>query len=113
MTGSFLNMDDDETSPDIDNNIGSSLKAKRTVRARADVVAVAEAGAANGFSRTTGSAIEKAVVRQGRPPSKENMTYWRIYINENLRERLNKIRDDEVRRLNDVLEAMSSAYEEK
>lgn len=39
------------------------------------------------------------------------MTYWRIYVREDLREALNSLRDQEGRRLNDLLEDMLQAYQ--
>ena len=40
----------------------------------------------------------------------EAMTYWRIYIAPELRDELNALRDEEGRRLNDVLRDMLKAY---
>jgi hypothetical protein len=39
------------------------------------------------------------------------MTYWRIYVSSDLRNQLNELRDQEGRRLNDVLADMLAAYE--
>ena len=40
------------------------------------------------------------------------MTYWRIYLSSALRDELNQLRDEEGRRLNDVIEDMLKAYRE-
>lgn len=114
MSTSFLNMDD-ETQESTDSSLGSSLKRKKKEpRPRADTFAVAEVAKANGFDRTTTKQGEiSGAIRRGRPPLNDDMTYWRIYINRELRARLNEIRDTEGRRLNDVLEDMLNAYVNK
>ncbi|WP_269429370.1 hypothetical protein [Paracoccus sanguinis] len=38
------------------------------------------------------------------------MTYWRIYVSPTLRDELNILRDQEGRRLNDLLRDMLAAY---
>ena len=40
------------------------------------------------------------------------MTYWRVYVSAELREELNKLRDEEGRRLDDVLVDTLEAYRE-
>lgn len=117
MVGKFLNLDDD--TPSVDMKIGAGLKKKtKPKRDRADTQAVARAGEAHGFTRATQpqSAKTKASVskpehpRRGRPPLNQDMTYWRIYISPDLRDDLNALRDQEGRRLNDVLQDMLTAY---
>ena len=41
------------------------------------------------------------------------MPYWRIYLSRNLRDELNQLRDEEGRRLNDVLQDMLAAYQSR
>ena len=117
MVGKFLNLDDD--APGVDAKIGAGLKKKaRPKRARADAQAVARAGEAHGFTRATGTPpmkakkpkLEPEKPRRGRPPLNEQMTYWRIYVAPELRDELNALRDNEGRRLNDVLQDMLKAY---
>lgn len=111
MGNSFLNLDDDDGSSSKDVSIGAGLKSKQKVpRLRADKEAVAKAGEAHGFTRSTEPAVIKSSARKGRPPLNEDMTYWRIYLSSSLRNELNQIRDAEGRRLNDVLEDMLEAY---
>ncbi len=113
MANSFLNLDDDDEKPETDLKIGAGLKSKpKAVRTKPDKDAVAKAGEANGFTRTTEPASVSASPRRGRPPLNEDMTYWRIYLSSKLRDELNQLRDKEGRRLNDVLEDMLSAYKE-
>ena len=122
---SFLNLEDDDAGsggqPDtkIGTTIGAGLKSKpKEARARADTQAVAKAGEAHGFTRSTDPAPQtapqsepkSAAARRGRPPLNEDMTYWRIYLSRSLRDELNQLRDQEGRRLNDVLEDMLAAY---
>jgi hypothetical protein len=110
MASSFLNLDDDKKSTK-DVNIGAGLKSKpKAPRVRADKEAVAKAGEAHGFTRSTGPVAEVSYLRKGRPPLNEDMTYWRIYLTSSLRNELNQIRDAEGRRLNDVLEDMLATY---
>ncbi len=110
MANSFLNLDDDgQSSKDV--SIGAGIKSKpKTPRVRADKGAVAKAGEAHGFTRSTEPSTVASYPRKGRPPLNEDMTYWRIYLSSSLRHELNQIRDSEGRRLNDVLEDMLAAY---
>lgn len=112
MANSFLNLDDDDDKPSTDIKIGAGLKSKaKPPRARADKEAVAKAGEAHGFTRSTESvAAVSPPPRRGRPPLNEDMTYWRIYLTSKLRDELNQLRDEEGRRLNDVIEDMLAAY---
>jgi len=113
MVNSFLNLDDDDGKPNTDISIGAGLKSKpKAPHARADKEAVAKAGEAHGFTRTTGPTVAAPYPRKGRPPLNQDMTYRRIYLATSLRHELNQIRDDEGRRLNDVLEDMLAAYNE-
>ena len=92
--------------------IGAGLKRKKKgTRPRADVDAVAAAGRANGFNRSTDTDQPSQAPRRGRPPLNEDMTYWRIYVSSELRNQLNELRDKEGRRLNDVLADMLQAYQ--
>lgn len=118
MAGKFLNLDDDDT-PRPSAAIGAGLKKKaKPKRDRADTKAVARAGEAHGFTRATQPQpvrakkpkLEPDAPRRGRPPLKQDMTYWRIYIASDLRDELNALRDKEGRRLNDVLRDMLKAY---
>lgn len=108
MMPGFLNMDDEEPEP---LTLGSGLKT-RTPRARVhvDADAAARVGQAHGFTRTTSTVPPAIGPRRGRPPLNENMTYWRIYIAPDLRDELNALRDQEGRRLNDLLRDMLEAY---
>lgn len=111
MATSFLNLDDDDGNPGPDIKIGAGLKSKQKVtRAQPDKNAVAKAGEAHGFTRTTEPAAPVSPPRRGRPPLNEDMTYWRIYLSSKLRDELNALRDEEGRRLNDVIEDMLIAY---
>lgn len=111
MAGTFLNLSDDEQEPSTEQKIGAGLKRKKkSTRPRADAEAVAAAGRANGFNRSTDTVEAVSAPRRGRPPLNEDMTYWRIYVSSDLRNQLNKLRDDEGRRLNDVLADMLAAY---
>lgn len=113
MVSNFLNLEDDDEKPAADIKIGAGLKSKpKQLRAKADKKAVARAGEAHGFTRTTEPASAASPPRRGRPPLNEDMTYWRIYIASDLRDELNHLRDTEGRRLNDVLEDMLAAYKE-
>ncbi len=114
MANSFLNLDDDDGKPATDIKIGAGLKSKpKALRAKPDKDAVAKAGEAHGFTRTTEpAAAPTSSPRRGRPPLNEDMTYWRIYLSSKLRDELNLLRDEEGRRLNDVLEDMLTAYRE-
>ena len=114
MANSFLNLDDDDDNPQADIKIGAGLKSKpKATRTKPDKGAVAKAGEAHGFTRTTEPATApRSSPRRGRPPLNEDMTYWRIYLSNQLREELNQLRDEEGRRLNDVLEDMLTAYRE-
>lgn len=112
MAGKFLNLDDDDLDPIAESSIGSGLKGKTMApRARADPKAVAKAGEAHGFTRTTEPRTKIEAPRRGRPPLNEQMTYWRIYVSPELREQLNALRDKEGRRLNDVIQDMLDVYE--
>ena len=115
MMTSFLNLDNDDEDPSDAIPIGAGLKLKKKrPKPKPDRAAIAKAGADNGFSRTTGEADVAVAVapRRGRPPLGQNMTYWRIYIDEKLRDDLNKLRDQEGRRLNDVLQDMFAVYQD-
>ncbi len=105
MAAKFLNLGDEEP------KIGTGLKKKpRTTHARVNPQAIARAGEAHGFTRSTEPADNISSTRRGRPPLNEGMTYWRIYISPQLRDQLNSLRDQEGRRLNDVLQDMLAAY---
>ncbi len=109
MVGKFLNLDDETPT------IGQGLKTKKKGVSRPiDKDAIAETGKAHGFDRTTSTATTKhgsiEQPRRGRPPLNDEMVYWRIYVSPSLRAELNKVRDQEGRRLNDVLEDMLAAY---
>lgn len=111
----FLNLDDPATDPKPSKSIGGGLKKRgKPARKQADKAAVAKAGQAHGFTRATSpeqSPEPRAQAsRRGRPPMNEAMTYWRIYIAPELRDELNALRDEEGRRLNDVLRDMLKAY---
>jgi hypothetical protein len=117
MVGKFLNLDDDAPTPSA--TLGAGLKKKeKPKRDRADPQAVARAGEAHGFTRSSGAPpvrvskprLEPEKPRRGRPPLNEQMTYWRIYVAPELRDELNALRDKEGRRLNDVLQDMLKAY---
>ena len=112
MAGTFLNLsDDDQEEPQVP-KIGAGLKRKKkSSRPRADAEAVAAAGRANGFNRSTDTAQPSSAPRRGRPPLNEDMTYWRIYVSSDLRNQLNELRDKEGRRLHDVLADMLVAYQ--
>lgn len=106
----FLNLDDDPLGTA---SLGSSLKSRRTApKPTIDRGAVARAGEAHGFTRTTDAPIPTGA-RRGRPPLNEEMTYWRIYVSPTLRNELNALRDQEGRRLNDLLKDMLTAYRAK
>jgi len=111
----FLNLDDPETDPKPGVSIGGGLKKRaKPVRKQADKAAVAKAGEAHGFTRATAPEKDpeqsRQAPRRGRPPLNEVMTYWRIYIHPELRDELNVLRDEEGRRLNDVLRDMLAVY---
>jgi hypothetical protein len=111
MAGTFLNLSDDDQEEPQAPKIGAGLKRKKkSSRPRADAEAVAAAGRANGFNRSTETAQPSSAPRRGRPPLNEDMTYWRIYVSSDLRNQLNALRDQEGRRLNDVLADMLAAY---
>lgn len=106
MAGKFLNLDETP-------KIGSGLKKKvGSPRGKIDREAVAETGRAHGFDRTTAPATAQPAPRRGRPPLNEDMTYWRIYLPPRLRDELSALRDEEGRRLSDLLEDMLKAYKE-
>ena len=112
MAGTFLNLNDDDHEEAQVPKIGAGLKRKKKgSRPRADAEAVAAAGRANGFNRSTDTSQPSPTPRRGRPPLNEDMTYWRIYVSSDLRNQLNALRDEEGRRLNDVLADMLSAYQ--
>ena len=112
MAGTFLNLSDDDQEEAQPPKIGAGLKRKKkSSRPRADAEAVAAAGRANGFDRSTDTAQPVPTPRRGRPPLNEDMTYWRIYVSSDLRIQLNELRDKEGRRLNDVLADMLVAYQ--
>ena len=103
----FLNLDED---PLETKSLGAGLKSRGTASKPAvDRAAVARAGEAHGFTRTT-DAPSPTRARRGRPPLNEEMTYWRIYVSPALRDELNALRDQEGRRLNDLLSDMLTAY---
>ena len=106
MSGKFLNLDQDAS------QIGAGLsklkKTKKPKRIERDKEAVAKAGEKHGFTRSTGDVSD--VPRRGRPPLNEKMTYWRIYLRQELRDELNALRDSEQRRLSDLLEDMLIHY---
>lgn len=111
MAGTFLNLSDDDQEEAVEPKIGAGLKRKKKIsRPKADAEAVAAAGRANGFNRSTDTAEPSLTPRRGRPPLNEDMTYWRIYVSSKLRDDLNTLRDEEGRRLNDVIEDMLVAY---
>lgn len=116
MAGKFLDLDENDPEPRAEPSIGAGLKGKMMApRIRADPQAIAKAGEAHGFTRTTGPRApeQQAAIqppRRGRPPLNEEMTYWRIYVSPALREQLNALRDQEGRRLNDVLQDMLDVY---
>lgn len=104
MVGKFLNLDEQP-------KIGSGLKKKAVVpREKIDRQAVAETGRAHGFDRITAPHLDAGTPRRGRPPLNEEMTYWRIYLPPSLRDELSTLRDEEGRRLSDLLEDMLKAY---
>lgn len=111
----FLNLDDPSTDPAPQTTIGGGLKRKTPAQPRkqADMLAVARAGQAHGFTRSTGTDIPPSAPRRGRPPMNEAMTYWRIYVAPDLRDALNALRDEEGRRLNDVLRDMLNLYKDR
>ena len=125
MVGKFLNLDDETPGASkLDAKIGAGLKKKaKPKRDRADPQAVARAGEAHGFTRATQPQPPQTQKRRlepnkapepprrGRPPLNEDMTYWRIYVAPKLRDELNALRDEEGRRLNDVLQDMLTAYQ--
>ena len=114
MAGTFLNLEDDDQEPTPEPKIGAGLKRKKkSSRPRADTEAVAAAGRANGFTRSTETVEAINAPRRGRPPLNEDMTYWRIYVSSDLRNQLNELRDQEGRRLNDVLVDMLKAYQKE
>lgn len=114
MVTSFLNLDDDDGKPSTDVKIGAGLKSKsKQPRVRADKEAVAKAGEAHGFTRLTEPTSLASSPRRGRPPLNEDMTYWRIYLSCSLRDELSQLRDEEGRRLNDVLQDMLAAYQSR
>lgn len=107
----FLNLDDTDADPKPQTSLGGGLKKKRkAARQPADKAAVARAGEAHGFTRSTTAEQPPVAPRRGRPPLNETMTYWRIYVSPKLRDDLNRLRDHEGRRLNDVLEDMLKLY---
>ena len=111
MAGTFLNLNDDDQEEAPEQKIGAGLKRKKKgSRPRADAEAVAAAGRKNGFNRSTDTVQSLPAPRRGRPPLNEDMTYWRIYVSTDLRNQLNEMRDEEGRRLNDVLADMLDAY---
>ena len=108
MAGTFLNLSDDDQEEALEPKIGAGLKRKKkSSYPRADAEAVAAAGRKNGFNRSTATVQSSPVPRRGRPP---DMTYWCIYVSSDLRNQLNELRDEEGRRLNDVLADMLTAY---
>lgn len=112
MVGTFLNLRDDDQEEGPEPKIGAGLKRKTKIsRPKADAEAVAAAGRANGFNRSTDVGQPASPPRRGRPPLNEDMTYWRIYVSSDLRNQLNTLRDKEGRRLNDVLADMLAAYQ--
>jgi hypothetical protein len=112
MAGTFLNLSNDDQDEAKEPKIGAGLKRKKkSPRPRADAEAVAAAGRANGFNRSTETIQSPPSPRRGRPPLNEDMTYWRIYVSSDLRNQLNELRDQEGRRLNDVLADMLAAYQ--
>lgn len=114
MAGSFLNLDEDDLNTPTSDQIGAGLKSRpKKRRPKADTAAVAAAGKAHGFDRKTEVTEFDQSVRRGRPPLNEAMTYWRIYVSQEFRAELNQLRDEEGRRLNDVLVDMLAAYREK
>lgn len=111
MARNFLNLGDDDLDPPSAPKIGAGLKSKpKKLRPKADTAAVAAAGKAHGFDRSTNTVAPLQPQRRGRPPLNETMTYWRIYVSSEFREELNRLRDEEGRRLNDVLVDMLAAY---
>lgn len=112
MAGTFLNLSDDDQAEAPEPKIGAGLKRKKKpARPRADPEAVAAAGKAHGFTRSTEADAPPSTPRRGRPPLNQDMTYWRIYVSSDLRHQLNALRDKEGRRLNDVLADMLDAYQ--
>ena len=111
MAGTFLNLSDDDQDEAVKPKIGAGLKRKKkTSRPRADTEAVAAAGRANGFNSSTETTQLPPSPRRGRPPLNEDMIYWRIYVSSKLRDELSALRDEEGRRLNDVIADMLVAY---
>ena len=89
MANSFLNLDEDDGKPETDIKIGAGLKSKpKVTRAKPDKNAVAKAGEAHGFTRSTEPTAVSKPPRRGRPPLNEDMTYWRIYLSSKLRDEL-------------------------
>lgn len=112
MAGTFLNLSGDDQEEAIETKIGAGLKRKKKNSSlKVDAEAVAAAGRANGFNRSTETLQPSPSPRRGRPPLNEDMTYWRIYVSSDLRNQLNELRDREGRRLNDVLSDMLVAYQ--
>ena len=108
----FLNLDD--VDPMQPSQLGGGLKKRKTRSHQpSDKSAVARAGEAHGFTRATGPEKKPTTLRRGRPPLNETMTYWRIYISPDLRDELNALRDQEGRRLNDVLKDMLKQYKHR
>lgn len=96
--------------------IGDNLKRQKPSSAtKVDPAAVAKTAARSGFTRKTddGRSLVAPANRRGRPPSSEVMTYWRVYIAPDLRDRLVELRDVEGRRMNDLLADMLAHYESR
>ena len=93
--------------------IGSGLKSRpKKPPPEADTAAVAAAGKAHGFDRSTGVVAPVQPQRRGRPSPNEVMTYWRVYVSAELREALNELRDEKGRELDDVSVKTLAAYRE-
>lgn len=115
----FLNQtDDDDSEPPI-KPIGSSLKRGNIMPSQGreviDTATVKEIGVRAGFDRTVSNEKPQAGLenRRGRPPLGDDMVYWRIYIDRDLRDVLTQLRDKEGRRLNDLLADMLGAYQDR
>jgi len=94
--------------------VGGALKSRsRKPRPAVSKKAAQEVGEATGFNRDTGQ--KKAERKRGRPASPRggDMGYWRIYIDEDLRDRIQALSQEKGIRVNDIIADAMALYEKQ
>ena len=94
--------------------VGGALKSKsRKSRPAVSKQTAQEVGEVTGFNRDTSQ--KKTERKRGRPASPRggDMGYWRIYIDETLRDRIQSLSQEKGVRVNDIISDAMALYEKQ